>query len=314
MESRQTEARVPVLRHRVARTSSTATPGKAVENDLVKALRELPEERPRLEHGPSQRPMPELQGRDGLRPVAGRPELRVLRLAGARRLQRDQGADPAGKPAAVQDPGRSRPRRHAAVAEEPLARAEHARARVADRHGAQPLHSVLDVRRQRPLSVGSRGRTLLLRQRAAPRLPGPHRHAAGAPRALGAGRGRNRRTRSTTSRARDAWHRPRPAPARSNRFPRRISSRTTPPSSRATSSSTTRSCSSMRPSASKQQMHQRLEELCAAAGARRHLPQSRHPSGVLEPDVQARARAGLAPRVRLSARRSIRSWPTATPA
>ena len=46
-------------------------------------------------------PVPELQGRDGVRPRAGRPELRVLRLAGARRLHGDQGADPAAELAAV---------------------------------------------------------------------------------------------------------------------------------------------------------------------------------------------------------------------
>ena len=56
----------------------------------------------RLAGREAHRPVPELQGRLGLRSGARRPELRVLRLAVARRLQGDQGADPAAEPAAVQ--------------------------------------------------------------------------------------------------------------------------------------------------------------------------------------------------------------------
>ena len=47
-------------------------------------------------------PVPELQGGVGVRSGARRAELRLLRLAGARRLHGDQGADPAAEPAAVQ--------------------------------------------------------------------------------------------------------------------------------------------------------------------------------------------------------------------
>ena len=54
----------------------------------------------RLADRAPQRAVPELQGGDGLRPGARRPELRVLRLAGARGLPGDQGAHPAAEPAA----------------------------------------------------------------------------------------------------------------------------------------------------------------------------------------------------------------------
>ncbi len=64
--------------------------------------------RARLADRTPQRPVPELQGGDGLRGRSRRPELRVLRLAGARQLRRDQGADPsAGRPPV--------PRRHRAA-------------------------------------------------------------------------------------------------------------------------------------------------------------------------------------------------------
>ena len=101
VESRQAEAGVPVLRHGVAVHRSTAT-GKIEELDLAAALREMPDDRARLADRAAHRPVPELQGRDGVRSGAGRAELRVLRLAGARRLRRDQVADPAAEPAAVQ--------------------------------------------------------------------------------------------------------------------------------------------------------------------------------------------------------------------
>ena len=93
----------------------TATPftvdaatGAIEELDLAKALRELPDEQRGWHDREAHRPVPELQGGLGVRSRARRAELRVLRLAGARRLHRDQGADPAAEPAAVQGQPRRR--------------------------------------------------------------------------------------------------------------------------------------------------------------------------------------------------------------
>ncbi|MEZ5393158.1 MAG: hypothetical protein R2724_09845 [Bryobacterales bacterium] len=75
--------------------------GQIQEIDLVKTLREMPEEL-RLEDAEADRKVPELPRGLGLRRERGRQELRLLRLARAGRLRRDQGPYPATKPLAVQ--------------------------------------------------------------------------------------------------------------------------------------------------------------------------------------------------------------------
>ena len=98
-----------------------AATGAIEELDLAKALREIPDRGSRLAGRKADRPVPELQGRLGLRPGARRAELRLLRLAGARRLPGDQGADPAAEPAAVHRHGRQRPRADSEVVREQVA-------------------------------------------------------------------------------------------------------------------------------------------------------------------------------------------------
>ena len=247
------------------RTSSTATTGQAVENDLVKALRELPEERARLADGAAQRAVPELQGRDGLRrrrasartaSSAARPRssptTRSRRRSGRRACCRSR-SRPIASATTCAAGGRASGSRRTRLARS-----------VAHRHGAQPLHSLLDVRREGALPVGGRGRPLLLRQRAGPRFTGPHRHAAGAPRALGAGVRARSITSSTTSRCRGRKGSTSTCCARSSRSRRRSWCRTTRRSSRGTSSSTTRSCCSTPRRRVAEQMHAKLEQLCAA--------------------------------------------------
>ena len=73
--------------------------GKVVEVDLVATLRALPDEA-RGWHEAPLASVPVVPRGDGVRGGAGRPELRVLRVAGAGRLHGDQGANQAaGHPA-----------------------------------------------------------------------------------------------------------------------------------------------------------------------------------------------------------------------
>ena len=93
------------------------------------------------------RAVPELQGRLGVRPGARRAELRLLRLAGARGLHGDQGADPAAGAAAVQGHRGAGPRADPPVVREQVVRAGQAEEQGARRSRARHLHPVLDVRR-----------------------------------------------------------------------------------------------------------------------------------------------------------------------
>ena len=121
----------------------------------------------------AQRAVPVVPRGHGVRSGARRPELRVLRLAGARRLPGDQGADPSAGRAAVQDRREPRARRHPALVAQPVVRARTTGDRRARRHHPQPLHSVLDLRRAGALPVDGRGRPLLHRDGAGPRREGP---------------------------------------------------------------------------------------------------------------------------------------------
>ena len=165
--------------------------GKAVENDLVKALRELPEEQ---------------RGWNTDRRSVQCQSCKAVMVFDPSRV--GQNCEFCGSPALVAYSEIKAPIRPECLLpfKIPAERIRDDMRRWLKSHWLAPntlartslidtVHSlyipVLDVRRQCPLSVGSRGRTLLLRQRAASRLPGPHRHAAGTPRALGAGLGRN---------------------------------------------------------------------------------------------------------------------------
>ena len=167
------------------RTSSTARPGRSRNSTSSKRCASC--RRPaRLAGREAKRAVPELQGGDGLRPDARRPELRVLRLAGAGGLRGDQAARSARRACC-----RSRSRGAGARADPPLVREQVARAGQAasdgaGRHGARRVPAVLDVRRARRLPVARRGRALLLHDRDVPRQPGTHPDAAGAARAVGA--------------------------------------------------------------------------------------------------------------------------------
>ena len=174
--------------------------GAIEELDLAKALRELPDEAARLDGREADGPVPELQGRHGLRPRARRPELRLLRLARARRLQGDQGAHPAAKPAAVQgDPGpgpRADPQAGTRANGWRRTRSRH-RALVDRVHGLYIPYWTFDAQSRLPVGCGCRPLLLHDRDRPGERT---HRDAAGPPRALGAGIRRGRSTSSTTSR------------------------------------------------------------------------------------------------------------------
>ena len=108
--------------------------GKVVELDLVDGAARAAGRGARLADRAPQRAVPELPGGDGLRPGARRAELRVLRLAGARRLRGDQGADPPAGRAAVPDRREPRARRHPPLVAQQVVRAGPARARGARRH------------------------------------------------------------------------------------------------------------------------------------------------------------------------------------
>ena len=71
----------------------------------------------------AQRAVPVVPGGHGVRSGARRTELRVLRLAGARGLPGDQGADPPAGRAAVQDRREPRARRHPPLVAQPMVRA-----------------------------------------------------------------------------------------------------------------------------------------------------------------------------------------------
>ena len=146
--------------------------------------------RARLADREAHRPVPELQGGLGVRPRAGRTELRLLRIAGARGLRGDQGADPPAEPAAVQGHGRAGPRADPAVVREQMARARTASS--ARRSSIACTASTFPTGRSTRRS-SARGRpkpgTTTTRRRPIG-ITRAEADAAGPPRALGAGVGR----------------------------------------------------------------------------------------------------------------------------
>ena len=159
--------------------------GKVVENDLAAALRDLPDDERGWQADAPQRAVPELPRGDGLRSRTASG--RTASSADRRRwspTRRSSRRSARGR-AAVPDRSQPRARRHPPLVAQQVVRARPAGEGGARRHGPQPLHSVLDLRRARALPVGRRGRPLLLRQRRGPRQQGQPRGAAGAARALG---------------------------------------------------------------------------------------------------------------------------------
>ncbi len=139
----------------------------------------------RMDDGQADGPVSKLQGRHGLRSGSSGPELRVLRIARARRLHGNQGSHPPAEPAPVQGESVTDPRADARVVREQMARAECLQDQGAGRSRPWPLHSVLDVRRPGRLPLGCGGGALLLhdRDRSAERT---HGDASGPARQMGA--------------------------------------------------------------------------------------------------------------------------------
>ena len=275
VESRPSRSWCARSAERSRRTRSIASTGKVVELDLVKALRELPDEERGWQTARRSVQCQSLPRGHGVRSGARRPELRVLRLAGARRLPGDQGADPPAGRAAVQDRREPRARRHPPLVAQPSgSRPGRLARRRARRHGSQPLHSVLDLRRAGALPVDGRGRLLLLRRwcRAATAKGRPIMRQERRD-ALGAGVRRGRSRSSTTSRCRGRRGCRSICCGRSSRFRRRRSS---PYDTAFLSGHVVEHYQVVLLDAAQQsqeQMHAKLAGAVRAAGARRHPPQ-----------------------------------------
>ena len=182
----QAEARLSVLRHRIARPSSTTATGGIVEHDLVAALRGIADDARGWKADKRQVKCQSCNAISVFDPDAAGAELRVLRLGAARPVRGDQARVPARERAAVRGQRGKRARSHPAVVRQAVARAQCAQAPRADRHGEGHLPAVLDVRRAGRRAVDRGGRPLLLHDRDLHRGRADA-HAAGAARALGAG-------------------------------------------------------------------------------------------------------------------------------
>ena len=245
VEPGQEAARVPVLRHRVpvrVRRRHREDPGTGPRQGAARD----PRGGSRLEGRAAQRPVPELQGRHGVRPGTGRPELRVLRVAGPGRLRGDQVAHPAAERPPVQGDPERHPRQHPPLVREQVVRAERAEVEGARGPAQEPVRPLLDLRRAGALPLDGRGGPLLLRERGVSRQQGPGTGPAGAEGAVGARRRRDRSRLRRRAGARDAGRRARPAEAGRAVPDDANSCPTTPRTCRATSSSTTRWCWSTR--------------------------------------------------------------------
>ena len=106
----------------------------------------------------AKRPVPVLSRGHGVRSRAGRPELRVLRLAGPCRLSGDPVADPSTGRPAVSNRRRPCSRRHPPLVEEPMVRAWKAGARGSRRHDQEPLHPGTGRSTRRCIARGRRRR------------------------------------------------------------------------------------------------------------------------------------------------------------
>src|SRR5688500_1561360 len=136
--------------------------------------------------------MPELPGNLGLRSRARRAALRLLWFIGACSIRTDEGADPAGEPARVQDPGDGSPGQSPRLVWVAMVRAECAEIARADGYRARTLHPVLDLRRTSACGVDRRVRLPLLRNAKLHRLAGAFANAAGSKDSLGPKRRRAR--------------------------------------------------------------------------------------------------------------------------
>ena len=94
------------------------------------------------------------------------------------------------------------PREHPPLVREQVVCAGHAEEPRARRHGARPLHPLLDLRRAGALPVGGRGRALLLHDRDLSRQPGPHSRRGRCGTCGGSPPPASSTTSSTTSRCR----------------------------------------------------------------------------------------------------------------
>ncbi len=130
--------------------------GKVAEIDLLHGAARSAGRGTRLAGRAPQRAVPELQGRHGVRPGAGRPELRVLRFAGARGLRGDQVAHPTAGPAAVQGLADRGPRLHPPLVREQVVRAGRAEDEGARRSAARVSTSRTGRSTRRSTAPGTR--------------------------------------------------------------------------------------------------------------------------------------------------------------
>ena len=173
VEPGEAEAGVPVLRHRVAVPDRSRPPAQS-PRAIWPTLRELPRHAARLAGGEAQRAVPELPGGDGVRPVARRAELRVLRIAGAGGLRRDQGSDQPAEPAAVPRARHERARssiRRWYAQQVVRARQAASRARSSTRCTASTCRTGPSTRRR--TARGAPRRATTTTRRELPRRPGP---------------------------------------------------------------------------------------------------------------------------------------------
>ena len=226
-------------------------------------------------------PVPELQGGLGVRSRARRPELRVLRLAGARRLHGDQGARSARRACC-----RSRSPRHRCASRSAAGtRASgwrpaslKSRALVDRVHGVYIPYWTFDAQVVCPWEAEAGHyyyTTETYRDAAAAR----RRARCGT--CAGSRRPARSSTSSTTSRCRARRAYRTRCCKQVEPFPtQRAACRTTARSSRASSSSTTRSCCSTRRSDREDAMTDKLQRDVRGADSGRHLPQPADPSRV----------------------------------
>ena len=166
LESRETGARLPVLRHRIAGDAADARRGdrRRRARSRRRASRH-PRFEARMADGEGLRQVSELPGDFGVRSRARRPTLRVLRLVAARAVRTGQGCLQPGVAAAVHGQRVASARARARVVRPPVARAEQPEEAGAHRHRPRHLPAVLDLRCDGARQVDRRGRALLLRER-----------------------------------------------------------------------------------------------------------------------------------------------------
>ena len=297
------------------RTSSIATTGKAVENDLVKALRELPEERRGWKTSGA------ASSARAARPSWSSTRRASARTASSAARRRSSPTTRSRRRSGRRACCRSRSRQIACATTCAAGCAATGSRRTGSRAPSlvdtrpQPLHSLLDVRRAGASAVGGRRRATTTTSTCRPRQPGPHRSRGRNGASLGAGLGRRSTTSSTTSRCRDAWHRRSTCCGRSSRFRRRNSC---PYDTAFLSGHVVEHYQVVLIEAAaprRQQMNAELEQLCAGAGAGRHATAT---CGIHPTFSDQTFKHVLVPVWLLAydfgARRSFRSSPMATPA